>query len=136
MWTETYHRFVDEAAFLAVCDAAGWARGPDGKASPPAGVVLDVVGPAVEPLVLTGTLITPGAVDWRWHVNASWFSGTTMPLSFAASEVIPEWPVRMFAARDPAQKMASIKNIFDARKAVKPDDPKLVATSKTSFEQA
>ena len=35
MWTETFHRFADEAAFLAACDAAGWARGPDGKASPP-----------------------------------------------------------------------------------------------------
>ena len=33
MWTETYHRFVDEAAFLAACDAAGWARGSDGKAN-------------------------------------------------------------------------------------------------------
>ena len=136
MWTETYHRFAHEAAFLAACDAAGWPRGPDGKTSPPTGVVLDVVGPAVEPPVLTGTLITPGAVDPRWHVAACWFSGAAMPPSFTSDEVIPERPVRMFAARDPAQKMASIKNIFDVRKAAKPDDPKLVATSKTSFEQA
>lgn len=136
MWTETYHRFAHEAALLAACDAAGWTRGPGGKASPPAGVVLDVIGPAVEPPALTGTLITPGAVDPRWHVVVSWFSGTAMPATFAAAEVIPERPVRMFAARDPAQKMASIKNTFDVRKAAKPDDPKLVATSKTSFEQA
>lgn len=127
MWTETYHRFTHEAAFLAACDASGWPRGPDGKASPPAGVVLDVVGPAVAPPVLSGTLITPGAVDPRWHVSASWFAGTAMPPNFAAAEVIPERPVRMFAARDPGQKVAAIRSAFEARKLAKPDDPKLVA---------
>ena len=136
MSTETYHRFAHEAAFLAACDASGWPRGPDGKASPPVGVVLDVVGPALEPPALAGTLITSGAVDPRWHVSASWFSGTTMPATFAAAEMIPERPVRMFAARDPGQKVAVLKMVFEARKAAKPDDPKLVATSTTSFEQA
>jgi len=126
MWTETYHRFVDEAAFLAACDAAGWARGSDGKASPPAGVVLDVVGPALEPPALAGTLITPGAVDPRWHVAACWFSGTAMPSSFTADEVIPERPVRIFAAGDPSQKLTSAKARFEARKLAKPDDPRLV----------
>lgn len=125
-------RFADEAAFLAAYDAAGWARGPDGKASPPAGVVLDVVGPAVEPPVLAGTLITPGAVDPLWHVSASWFSGTATPPSFAAAEVIPERPVCMFAARDPGQKVASIKALFEARKLVKSDDPRLVAVAVAS----
>ena len=125
MWTETYHRFSNEAAFLAACDAAGWARGPDGKHMPPAGVVLDVVGPAVDPPVLTDTLIIPGAVDPRWHLVVSWFSGTAMPASFVAAEVIPERPVRMFAARDPAQKVAAIRSAFEARKLAKPDDPKL-----------
>jgi hypothetical protein len=136
MWTETYHRFAHEAAFLAACDAAGWTRGPDGKASPPAAVVLDVIGPAVEPPALTGTLITPGAVDPRWHVVVSWFSGNIVPPGFAAAEVIPERPVRIFAASDPGQKAAAIRSAFEARKLAKPDDPKLVATSKTSFEQA
>lgn len=136
MWTETFHRFADEAAFLAACDAAGWPSGPDGKTSPPTGVVLDVVGPAVEPPVLTGTLITPGAVDPRWHVSASWFSGTAIPASFVAAEVIPERPVRMFSARDPGQKVAAIKALFEARKLAKPDDPRLVAIPKKSFEQA
>ena len=42
MWTETNHRFVDEAAFLAASDAAGWARGPDGKALLPAGCAMYV----------------------------------------------------------------------------------------------
>ncbi len=126
MWTETYHRFASEAMFLAACDAAGWPRGPDAKTSPPAGVVLDVVGPAVEPPVLAGTLITPGAIDPRWHVSASWFSGTAMPTSFAAAEVIPEQPVRMFATRDPGQKVAAIRSAFVARKLAKTDDPRLV----------
>jgi hypothetical protein len=136
MWTETYHRFPSEAAFLAACDAAGWARGPDGKASPPAGVVLDVVGPAVEPPMLAGTVITPGAVDPRWHVSASWFSGTAMPAIFAVGEVIPERPVRMFAAKDPGQKVAAVKTLYEARKLAKPDDPRLVAASKSHFEAA
>ena len=127
MWTETYHRFVDEAAFLAACDAAGWARGPDGKASSPAGVVLDVIGPAVEPPALAGTVITPGTVDPRWHVAACWFSGTAMPPSFAADEMIPERPLRMFASKDPGQKLTLIKARFEARKLAKPDDPRLVA---------
>ena len=130
MWTETYHRFSDEAAFLAACDAAGWARGPDGKPMPSAGVVLDIVGPAVEAPVFTGALITPGAVDPRWYVAACWFSGTAMPPDFAASEVIPERPVRMFAARDPQQKATAIKALFEARKLTKPDDPKLVPVAK------
>jgi hypothetical protein len=125
MWTETYHRFSNEAAFLAACDAAGWARGPDGKPAPPTGVVLDIVGPAVEPPVFTGALITPGAVDPRWHVSACWFSGNALPASFVAAEVIPERPVRMFAARDPGQKVAAIRSAFEARKLAKPDDPKL-----------
>lgn len=129
MWTETYHRFADEAAFLAACDAAGWTRGPDSKPMPPEGIALDVVGPAVEPPELAGTLITPGAVDPRWHVGASWFSGIEMPPSFAGGEVIPERPVRMFAARDPGQKAAALKTVFEARKLMKPDDPRLVAVA-------
>ena len=125
MWTETFHRFPTEAAFLAACDAPGWARGPDGKASPPAGIVLDVVGPAVDPPVLTGTVITQGDVDPRWHVVAAWFSGTATPPRFTADEVFPERPVRMFAVKDTRQKVAVLKALFDARKLAKPDNPKL-----------
>jgi len=127
MWTDTYHRFIDEAAFLAACDSAGWTRGPDSKPAPPEGVVLDVVGPAIEPPALTGTLVTPGAVDLSWNVSASWFSGTALPPSIAAAEVIPERPVRMFAARDPGQKVAAIKVAFEARELAKADDPRLLA---------
>ena len=129
MWTETFHRFPSEAAFLAACDAAGWARGPDGKPAPPEGVSLDVVGPTIEPPTLAGALITPGTVDPRWHVNAAWFSGTAMPAGFATAEVIPERPVRMFASRDPDQKLTSSRGRFEARKLAKPDNPKLVAVA-------
>ena len=127
MWTETYHRFTDEAAFLAACDAAGWPRGPDGKPLSPEGVALDVVGPAVDPPAFAGTLITQDAIDTRWHVNVSWFSGTAMPPSFAAAEVIPERLIRMFAATDPATKALAIRAAFEARRLAKPDDPKLVS---------
>jgi hypothetical protein len=99
MWTETYHRFVDEAAFLAACETAGWARGPDGRPTPPEGVVLDVVGPAVEPPSLSELLVLLGKVDLRWRVIVAWFSGTTLPEGFANAEVFPEQPVRMLAAR-------------------------------------
>ena len=42
MWIEIFHRFENEAAFLAACDAASWPRGPDGTTSTPAGVVLEL----------------------------------------------------------------------------------------------
>ena len=125
MWTETFHRFPTEAAFLAACDAAGWPRAPGNQSAPPEGVSLDVVGPAIEAPTLAGALITPGTVDPRWHVNAAWFSGTAIPAGFATAEVIPERPVRMFAVKEPAQKVATLKALFDGRKVAKPDDPKL-----------
>ena len=129
MWTETYHRFADQVAFLVACDAAGWPPGLDGKTSPPAGVVLDVFGPAIAPLRLAGTLITPGAVDPRWHVNVSWYSGIGTPASFAVAEVIPERLVRMFAVRDPALKLVAvaIKAMFEVKELATADDPRLVA---------
>jgi hypothetical protein len=52
-----------------------------------------------------------------------------MPASFAAAEMIPERPVRMFAARDPGQKVAGINALFEVRKVAKPDDPRLVAAA-------
>ena len=45
MWIPSYHAFPSRAAFLAACDAAGWARGPDGKPMPPAGATLVEIGP-------------------------------------------------------------------------------------------
>jgi len=131
MWTETFHRFPTEAAFLAACDAAGWPLGPGNQPAPPEGVSLDVVGPAIEAPTLAGALITPGAVDPRWHVSASWFAGTAIPASFEAAEVISERPLRTFADRDPGKKLMTIKARFEEQRLSKPDDPRLVA-SKTN----
>jgi len=52
-----------------------------------------------------------------------------MPAGFATAEVIPERPVRMFASRDPDQKLTSSRGRFEARKLAKPDNPKLVAVA-------
>ena len=52
-----------------------------------------------------------------------------MPAGFALAEVIPERPVRTFAARDPGQKVAALRIVFEARKLAKPDDPRLVAVA-------
>ncbi len=52
-----------------------------------------------------------------------------MPAIFAAAEVNPERPLRMFAARDPGQKVAAIKTLFEARKLSKSDDPRLTEIS-------
>jgi|GEM_PF-4021658 len=51
-----------------------------------------------------------------------------MPVTFAADEVIPESPVRMFAAKDPEKKVTAIKAWFEVMKLAKLDDPRLLAT--------
>ncbi len=129
MWVQTFHRFADRAAFLAACDAAGWARVPDGQPDSPQGVALDVIGPAAAPPTMVNGAIIPGAVDAGWHVNASWFSGTTIPAGFVAAEIIPERPIQMFAAEAPAQEVVAIRAAFEARKLAKPDDLRLVAVA-------
>ncbi len=77
----------------------------------------------------TGTVLTPGAVDGRLHIIASWFSSAAVPPRYAAAEVILERPVRMFAAHDPMAKLAVVRAVFEARKLAKSDDPKLVPLS-------
>ena len=88
----------------------------------------------MEPPALTGPLVTPGAVDPRWHVGACWFSGIARPPSFATAVVTPERPVRMFAARDSGQKVAAIKALFDAQKLAKSDGPRWVAATTSAFK--
>ena len=39
MWTRTCHRFTNEAAFLAACDAAGWPRDHANRPAPPAALL-------------------------------------------------------------------------------------------------
>lgn len=92
-------------------------------------MALDVIGPAAAPSTMVYGANITGAIDSGWHVNASWFSGTTIPANFVAAEVIPERSIRMFAAKDPAQKVVAIKALFEARRLARPDDPKIVPIS-------
>jgi hypothetical protein len=100
MWIRTFHRFADEVAFLAACDAAGWSRDHRNRPILPGGVDLDVIGPRVDPPTVVDDRIVPGAVDPRWHVNASWL-GLEVPEAFAAAQVTPAAPTRAFADRPP-----------------------------------
>ena len=74
MWVPTYHVFASRAAFLAVCDAAGWTRGPDGKPVLPDGMALREIGPIVAPPTVgsDGIPISGDVLDARYHVNAAW----------------------------------------------------------------
>jgi hypothetical protein len=100
MWIRTFHRFETEAAFLAACDAAGWPRDHLNRPVTPAGVDLDVIGALADPPTVMEGRIVPGAVDPRWHVNASWL-GLEVPEAFAAAQVTPNAPTRGFADRPP-----------------------------------
>lgn len=84
MWTPTFHRFDDRAAFLAACDAAGWPRDHLGEPDPPLTVALDIIGP----------LAVPG-----YHVNALWRDD--IDPAWAASQVTPGNPARTFAVPPP-----------------------------------
>ena len=71
-------------------------------------------------------MIMPSAVDLSWRVSAAWFSDNPMPPSFSAAEVVPERSVQMFAARDPAAKVAVVWAVVEARRLASPDKPELV----------
>jgi hypothetical protein len=126
MWTDGCYRFPDEAAFLAACDAAGWPRDKDGKPWPES-VVLDIIGPGVEPPQIVDGVAVPGDTSPGWYVNASWFTGATIPAEWTAAEVVPEAPLRMFAARDQAARADQFKADFAALKRRRANDPKLVS---------
>lgn len=97
MRLQAFHRFADEAAFLAACDAAGWARDHLARPVPQDGVALDLIGPwADRPTVVDG-VITPGAVDARWHANALWPAEDAIPAEWAAARITPATPGRVFA---------------------------------------
>jgi hypothetical protein len=102
MWTPGYYRFSSRAAFLAACQAAGWPV--EGNAPvPPAGAVLDEVGPLLAPPQIVAGQAEPGEViDARFHVNAAWH-GMAPPEAFAAAAVTPEAPARAFALPPPAE---------------------------------
>ena len=102
MWTTTYHRFLNRAAFLAACDAADWSRGPDSQPMPPDGVTLVEIGPLIAPPSLgpDGMPIPGEVLDPRHHVNAAWH-GIDVPEAFRAAAVAPATPSRCFALPAP-----------------------------------
>lgn len=108
MWTTTYHRFLNRAAFLAACDAAGWPRGPDNSPMPPEQAALVEIGPLVAPpgLEANGIPIPGEVLDPRHHVNAAW-QGLEVPESFRAAAVMPATPNRCFALPAPPPAVAS-----------------------------
>lgn len=125
MWIETYHRFADRQAFLNACDAAGWARGPDHEPGAGEGFSMDVIGPAHQPPVWVDGRATPGAVDARWHVNLSRRASLALPAAIAAAEIIPEAPLRVFAARDSDAPLAAARARFRDVRTGAPNDPRL-----------
>lgn len=125
MWIESFHRFPDEAAFLAACDAAGWPRGPDGQPGAGEGFQMDVIGPGVlAPAVVAGQLV-PGPVDPRWHVNLVRGPAVMLPAAFAAAEIVPEAPYRTFAHRDPDAALAAAQARYSAAQVANAADPRL-----------
>lgn len=102
MWTTTYHRFLNRAAFLAACDAAGWPRGPDSNPMPPEGAALVEIGPVLAPPSIgsDGVPVPADVLDPHYHVNAAWH-GVEMPDAFRADSVAPATPNRCFALLAP-----------------------------------
>ena len=96
IWTYTYHRFTNRAAFDAAYDAAGFAR-ENGQIAPPETVALDVIGPMWTggEYDSQGNVTKPPVLAPGYHVNAAW-SGE-MPDAFKASLIIPASPRRVFA---------------------------------------
>jgi len=98
MWTDTFHRFPDEAAFLAACDAAGWARGPDSKPAPPEGVVVEILGTLTAPPGIgpNGAPVPGAILDPDFHVNIAWHSLPIL-VPFQASMITPATPHRVLS---------------------------------------
>jgi hypothetical protein len=117
MWITTYHRFTNRAAFLAACEAAGWAV-QHHEPLLPHGVALDSVGPLIgPPSVGDGGAPIPGEViDPRWHVNLAWHA-QEVPAAFAESQVAPEAPARRFDVATPAPAAPPVPHSIPAWKA-------------------
>lgn len=81
MWTYSYHRFADEAAFHAACEAEGWLL--DELVLTPPTVALDPLGAIV------------GEPD-GYYVMAAFMS--EMPESFSTTAVLLANPPRVWAS--------------------------------------
>ena len=95
MWTTTYHRFTNRAAFLEACQAAGWTCPPGQNPELPQGVAIDIVGPIVAPAQLGegGAPVAGEVIDPRYHVNLA-RHGRELDPAFQASLVVPATPSR------------------------------------------
>ena len=114
MWTTTYHRFASRAAFLGVCEQAGWPQTPGQEPGLPQGVVLDVIGPLVTPASVGpgGVPMPSEMLDARYHVNLAWHA-REMDRTFATSQVLPDapsrgWDLAPFPAPGPPPVPASV----------------------------
>jgi hypothetical protein len=96
IWTYTYHRFANRAAFDAAYDATGFER-VDGEIAPPTTVALDVIGTLPDPAEynLQGVMTKPAVALTGFHVNVAWTG--EMPSAFKASQIFPTAPRRVFA---------------------------------------
>jgi hypothetical protein len=117
MWTTTYHRFLNRAAFLAACHAAGWACPPGRDPEPPQGVAMDMVGPLIGPprIEENGQLTTGEVLDPRYHVNLAWH-GRKPDLAFTASLVVPATPSRGWEIAAPPAAPPPVPQVVPAWK--------------------
>lgn len=114
MWTTTYLRFASRAAFLGVCEQAGWPQTPGQEPGLPQGVVLDVIGPLVTPASVGpgGVPMPSEMLEARYHFNLAWHA-REMDRAFATSQVLPDapsrgWDLAPFPAPGPPPVPASV----------------------------
>ncbi len=116
MWTTTYHRFLNRAAFLDACAAADW---PVTHSAPqlPHGVALDMVGALIgPPSIGDGDAPVAGeVVDPRFHVNLAWHARNMAP-AFAASQIAPATPSRTFGLPPAASSTPAVPTSIPAWK--------------------
>jgi hypothetical protein len=97
-WTTSFHRWDNEAEYAAAITSLGWTDGP------PHGVALDVIGTLYEPVVIVvipdgwtpADPLDPPVALAGYHINAAWM-GVEMPAAFAAAQVAPRNPRRVWA---------------------------------------
>lgn len=115
MWIETYHRFVDEAAFLAACQTAGWTCPPGQNPELLQGVAVDILGPIVAPAQVGagGAPIAGDVIDPRYHVNLA-CHGRDPNSAFQASLVIPASPARRWDVTAVAEPQPPVPSVIPA----------------------
>jgi hypothetical protein len=117
MWTTTFHRFINRAAFLAACDAAGWPV-VAGEPQLAHGVALDVIGALIGPASVGegGMPVAGDVIDPRFHVNLAWHAQDMHP-AFSASQVAPAAPARIFDIAAPGVVPPAVPTVVAAWKA-------------------